>query len=224
VESQTFLSKQLRQLDLSQFTNVTYRSVGHWPACPDQARPIARCERHARALEDRRELPRGVDRDADRNPVEHRLHEREVWTGTAASQRTRRPSAGSSWIDRLINLENVMAVMFFAAFLGFGLVAGLAARRLMPGLNPAGVVGTILIGIAGGLIGGLVGSLFAGVPVTAFDGRSLLLAISGTLAALFGYRAFVLRWPDEPQRERSPRPGNVRAVLADIFASIGKRA
>jgi uncharacterized membrane protein YeaQ/YmgE (transglycosylase-associated protein family) len=113
-----------------------------------------------------------------------------------------------------------MAVMFFAAFLGFGLVAGLAARRLMPGLNPAGVVGTILIGIAGGL----VGSLFAGVPVTAFDGRSLLLAISGTLAALFGYRAFVLRWPDEPQRERSPRPGNVRAVLADIFASIGKRA
>jgi uncharacterized membrane protein YeaQ/YmgE (transglycosylase-associated protein family) len=94
----------------------------------------------------------------------------------------------------------------------------------MPGPNPAGIGGTVLIGIVGGLIGGLIGSLFFGVPVTAFDGRSLLLAISGTMYALFGYRAFAMRWPDEPQRERSVKPGNVRAVLADTFVSLGKRA
>jgi uncharacterized membrane protein YeaQ/YmgE (transglycosylase-associated protein family) len=58
-----------------------------------------------------------------------------------------------------------MGIMIFV-IIGFSLAAGFAAQRLVPGPDPAGIVGTILIGVAGGLVGGLVGSLVAGVSVT----------------------------------------------------------
>jgi uncharacterized membrane protein YeaQ/YmgE (transglycosylase-associated protein family) len=85
-----------------------------------------------------------------------------------------------------------MGIMIFV-IIGFSLAAGFAAQRLVPGPDPAGIVGTILIGVAGGLVGGLLGSLVAGVSVTAFDGRILLMAIVGTMVALFGYRTYAMR-------------------------------
>ncbi len=45
-----------------------------------------------------------------------------------------------------------------------GLVIGALARLLMPGRDPMGVGGTILLGIAGSLIGGLVGRALFGRP------------------------------------------------------------
>jgi len=85
-----------------------------------------------------------------------------------------------------------MGMMIFV-IMGFSLVAGFAAQRIVPGPDPAGIVGTILIGVAGGLVGGLLGALVAGVSVTAFDGRILLMAITGTMVALFGYRTYAMR-------------------------------
>jgi uncharacterized membrane protein YeaQ/YmgE (transglycosylase-associated protein family) len=41
----------------------------------------------------------------------------------------------------------------------FGLVVGAIARFLLPGRDPMGCLGTILVGIAGSFVGGLLGSL-----------------------------------------------------------------
>lgn len=110
-----------------------------------------------------------------------------------------------------------MAFTLFVAFLGVAVGAGLVARRLMPGPNPAGIAGTILISFVGGLFGGVIGSLAAGVPLAALDGRTLLLAISGTMFALLAYRAFALRWPDEAARKPVAKSYNVRTVVRDKF-------
>jgi|GEM_PF-215553 len=110
-----------------------------------------------------------------------------------------------------------MGIMIFV-LLGFALAAGFMARRVMPGPNPAGVVGTILIGVVGGLVGGLLGAVAAGVWVTAFDGRVLLMAIAGTMVALLGYRALALRWPD---REHASSH-QVRDQLTHTFLSTWK--
>lgn len=41
----------------------------------------------------------------------------------------------------------------------FGLIVGLVARFLLPGKDPAGIIVTALLGIAGGWLGGLIGRL-----------------------------------------------------------------
>jgi uncharacterized membrane protein YeaQ/YmgE (transglycosylase-associated protein family) len=87
-----------------------------------------------------------------------------------------------------------MGIMIFVVvFIVFAIVAALAAKSLVPGPDPAGPVGTILIGMAGGLVGAVLGAIAGGVSVTAWDGRSLLLAIVGTMIALFGYRTMSMR-------------------------------
>lgn len=51
-----------------------------------------------------------------------------------------------------------MGIMIFVVvFIAFALVAGVAAKSVVPGPDPAGPVGTILIGMAGGLVGGVLG-------------------------------------------------------------------
>jgi uncharacterized membrane protein YeaQ/YmgE (transglycosylase-associated protein family) len=79
-------------------------------------------------------------------------------------------------------------VMGILSWVVLGLVAGLLARLLMPGKNPAGLIVTILLGIAGALVGGYIGSQFLGFgDVTGFDLRSLALAVGGAVLLLFIY-------------------------------------
>jgi uncharacterized membrane protein YeaQ/YmgE (transglycosylase-associated protein family) len=80
--------------------------------------------------------------------------------------------------------------MTILGFLVFGLVVGLLARLLMPGRQPMGLLGTMLLGVGGSFLGGVVGNLLAGAhwdhPVTAgWSGRSLG---AGLLLALMGAR------------------------------------
>jgi uncharacterized membrane protein YeaQ/YmgE (transglycosylase-associated protein family) len=42
----------------------------------------------------------------------------------------------------------------FIAFVLVGLIVGVVARMLMPGRDPIGVLGTIIVGIIGAVIGG----------------------------------------------------------------------
>ncbi len=42
----------------------------------------------------------------------------------------------------------------FLVFLLIGLVVGVIARLLMPGPDPIGILGTILVGIVGAIVGG----------------------------------------------------------------------
>ena len=69
-----------------------------------------------------------------------------------------------------------------------GLIVGLLARLIMPGKDKAGIIVTILLGIAGAFLGGFIGSLLGLGTVSGFDVRSLLLAIGGAVLLLLLYR------------------------------------
>jgi len=65
-----------------------------------------------------------------------------------------------------------------------GLIAGVIARWLMPGPDPMGWLGTIVLGIVGSLVGGtLLNLLFGG---------GLELAASGILGSILG--ALIALW------------------------------
>ena len=80
---------------------------------------------------------------------------------------------------------------FILYLLVIGLVAGFLARLLVPGPDPMGVGGTILLGVVGSFIGGFLGYLLFGVD---FDDGGLQAAgifgsIVGAVIALLVYRA-----------------------------------
>ncbi|MDX1947262.1 MAG: GlsB/YeaQ/YmgE family stress response membrane protein [Pirellulaceae bacterium] len=77
----------------------------------------------------------------------------------------------------------------------FGIVSGAVARQVMPGPDPLGLVGSILLGLGGGLLGGTIGMLTTGTVVPGLDVRSLLMAIAGSLLTLLLYRSYAMRWP-----------------------------
>ena len=75
----------------------------------------------------------------------------------------------------------------------FGLVAGLLARWLMPGKDPAGCIVTVLLGIAGAVVGGFVARLLglATTTVTLGDRNFLVqlaFAVLGAIIILALYR------------------------------------
>jgi uncharacterized membrane protein YeaQ/YmgE (transglycosylase-associated protein family) len=70
----------------------------------------------------------------------------------------------------------------------FGLITGVAAKWIMPGRDPGGIIVTIALGIVGALLGGMIGTAIGFGGVSGFDFRSLLVAIGGALLLLTGYR------------------------------------
>ena len=70
----------------------------------------------------------------------------------------------------------------------FGLIAGVAAKWIMPGRDPGGIIVTVALGVVGAVIGGMIGSAVGFGGVSGFDIRSLLVAIGGALLLLTGYR------------------------------------
>ena len=70
----------------------------------------------------------------------------------------------------------------------FGLIAGVAAKWIMPGRDPGGIIVTVALGIVGAVIGGMLGTVVGFGGVSGFDIRSLLVAFGGALLLLTGYR------------------------------------
>jgi uncharacterized membrane protein YeaQ/YmgE (transglycosylase-associated protein family) len=74
-------------------------------------------------------------------------------------------------------------------WIGFGAIVGLLAKALLPGQEPSGAVGTLLIGIAGSVAGPLVLTLslqrdnFNPISPVGF-----LVAIAGAVVLLLLYR------------------------------------
>ena len=68
----------------------------------------------------------------------------------------------------------------------FGLIVGLVARFLLPGPNPAGLIVTAILGIAGGWLGGQLGRWLGwykeGHPA------GFLMSVVGAMILFFGYR------------------------------------
>lgn len=68
-----------------------------------------------------------------------------------------------------------------------GLAAGAVARLVVPGRDPMGVLGTLVLGLVGSLIGGFLGQLFeSGNP--SFSPAGLIGSIVGAIIALLIYR------------------------------------
>lgn len=65
-----------------------------------------------------------------------------------------------------------------------GLVAGALARLLVPGRDPIGLIGTILLGMAGSLVGGFLADLL-------FDDEAIGLfgSVVGAVLVLLAYNA-----------------------------------
>ncbi len=75
------------------------------------------------------------------------------------------------------------------AWVGFGTLAGLTAKAIMPGRDPGGAVATLLIGIAGTFIGGGIMMYFAdGQRVVPISPLGFVLATAGAFILLFFYR------------------------------------
>ena len=70
----------------------------------------------------------------------------------------------------------------------FGLIAGAAAKWIMPGRDPGGLIVTIALGIVGAVVGGMIGTAVGFGGVSGFDIRSLWVAIGAALLLLTGYR------------------------------------
>ncbi len=80
--------------------------------------------------------------------------------------------------------------MGILSWIVFGLIAGAAAKFIMPGKDPGGMIITILIGIAGAFVGGFIGSFLGMGDVSGFDFRSFAIAVAGSIILLFIYRKF----------------------------------
>lgn len=80
---------------------------------------------------------------------------------------------------------------FILMLLIVALLAGLLARALVPGPDPMGIGGTILLGIVGSFVGGFLGWLLFGSDIEegALQPSGLIGSIIGAIVALLVYRA-----------------------------------
>ena len=77
----------------------------------------------------------------------------------------------------------------------FGLIAGAVARVLVPGPDPIGIGGTIVLGNVGSFVGGFLGYVLLGKDPTegALQPSGLVGSIIGAIIALLIYRAITRR-------------------------------
>jgi len=82
-----------------------------------------------------------------------------------------------------------------------GLIAGAIARLLMPGLDPLGILGTIVLGVAGSFVGGFLQNLvqFHSLSIHSFHTVGLIGSIIGAWVLLLLLRLFKM----EPGRRRA---------------------
>jgi uncharacterized membrane protein YeaQ/YmgE (transglycosylase-associated protein family) len=81
------------------------------------------------------------------------------------------------------------AVNEFLMWVGFGTVVGLAAKAIMPGRDPGGAIGTLLMGIVGCVIGcGTVMFFRDGARVEPISAVGFCAATGGAFLLLLFYR------------------------------------
>jgi uncharacterized membrane protein YeaQ/YmgE (transglycosylase-associated protein family) len=76
-----------------------------------------------------------------------------------------------------------------------GLIAGFVARAVVPGPDPMGVAGTIVLGIVGSFIGGFLGFVLFGNDFKdgALQASGVIGSIVGAILALLVYRLVTSR-------------------------------
>ncbi|HEX2064870.1 MAG TPA: GlsB/YeaQ/YmgE family stress response membrane protein [Acidimicrobiales bacterium] len=78
--------------------------------------------------------------------------------------------------------------MSIIGFILVGLVAGALARLLVPGRDPMGIIGTILLGMVGSLVGGFLAKL-----LFVDDAVGLFGSVVGAVIVLLIYNAVTRR-------------------------------
>jgi len=83
-------------------------------------------------------------------------------------------------------------VWFIIGLIIIGLIAGFIARAVVPGRDPMGIGGTILIGIIGLFVGGFLGYVIFGHDINkgAVQTSGILGSIIGAIIVLMIYRTF----------------------------------
>ncbi len=80
-------------------------------------------------------------------------------------------------------------------FLLIGLVAGFVARALVPGPDPMGWLGTMVLGIVGSVVGGTLAALLFG--------GTLALSAAGIIGSIIGAIIVLLVWRQVGGRART---------------------
>ncbi len=68
-----------------------------------------------------------------------------------------------------------------------GAIAGLLARRIVPGPDPGRFVVTVILGMAGASVGGFVVGVLGGAGATGFNVWSVFVATLGAVFLLYVY-------------------------------------
>jgi uncharacterized membrane protein YeaQ/YmgE (transglycosylase-associated protein family) len=79
-------------------------------------------------------------------------------------------------------------MMSILGWMLFGLIVGALAKLLVPGRDPGGIAGTMLLGIVGALVGGFAGKLLGLYQYG--DSAGYIMATLGAVVILFAYRQF----------------------------------
>jgi len=82
-------------------------------------------------------------------------------------------------------------LLFLIGLLIIGLIAGFIARAVVPGPDPMGIGGTLLLGIVGSFVGGLLGYLIFGHDIDdgAVQASGIVGSVIGAIIVLLIYRA-----------------------------------
>jgi uncharacterized membrane protein YeaQ/YmgE (transglycosylase-associated protein family) len=82
-------------------------------------------------------------------------------------------------------------VLTIIGFLLLGIIAGALARLLVPGRDPMGLLGTMLLGIVGSFVGGFLASLLLnrGSEEGLIQPSGLIGSVIGAIIALLIYKA-----------------------------------
>lgn len=85
--------------------------------------------------------------------------------------------------------------MGLISLLVIGLLAGLLARLIMPGSDPIGILGTLILGVIGSFVGGFLGYVIFGKDIAegALQPSGIIGAVIGSVIALAIYRAVTSR-------------------------------
>jgi uncharacterized membrane protein YeaQ/YmgE (transglycosylase-associated protein family) len=74
-----------------------------------------------------------------------------------------------------------------------GAMAGLGARRIVPGPDPGRFIVSVILGMAGASLGGFAMGVLGGSGTTSFDVWTVLVATLGAVMSLYLYGLIVGR-------------------------------
>jgi uncharacterized membrane protein YeaQ/YmgE (transglycosylase-associated protein family) len=83
--------------------------------------------------------------------------------------------------------------MGFISWIVVGAIAGLLARRIVPGPDPGRFIVTVILGMAGASLGGFTMGVLGGSGTTSFDVLTVLVATLGAVMSLYLYGLIVRR-------------------------------